>query len=195
MLLSIPLERADLWRGLPPIMQAVADPDTFRYDMGEPWIDGRHIYASDGRILVRARIDDFKGYSIGEIRVTDFPASASSMFDHEWRAAGNRIPLSAVEMSPPVIVCPECLGTGCEDCDYDGQCLDFSGRIAIDEDLDLGGRYISVLCAHGVTEVFRAVDPAVLQVYFRTGLVEGILMPLNPETADERARRERCGAV
>jgi hypothetical protein len=107
---EIPVE---LWSPLVhPIFARCVDPETTRFALGRPWVRGDHLYASDGRIMVRMPKPGAWDLPNGEKVLRD-PGSVM-----------DRGPHSAVPVTIPPVegVCDECQGArvvterACEEC-------------------------------------------------------------------------------
>jgi hypothetical protein len=184
---------ADPFAGLPAIFRECVAPYTVRYDLTRPWVAGDHVYATDGRILVRVPVAGLAPGTLGPLW------NAAAMFDrHPGRYAE---PIVLPEPGGPESTpCAICKGGGQLECDARGaygpgagplafECpvCDGSGRVInwestpVADGYALSARFVHLLRRHGAAvHLPLAPDgstPSDVPAYFVAGPVEGLVMP------------------
>jgi hypothetical protein len=118
---------------LPPIVLACADPSCTRYPIGLPWHKDGYIYATDGVILVRTRVDEGADYSAYDFDKSRRSINATSCIG-AWGGQseepadipdpGERqhTPCRQCESTGLVCLCEEFRGEGRVTCDSCGHC-------------------------------------------------------------------------
>lgn len=115
------------WRDvLPPIFADCVGTDLSRYSIDHPFAEGGHVYATDGRIVVRAPLSMADGIAIPTNKNTEtspstYPPAAGLFPGGEFEA--DPLPLVTIPSAGPDVKCRSCDGTGkweCDKCDGDG---------------------------------------------------------------------------
>jgi hypothetical protein len=147
-----------------------------RFDASRPFHRDGWLWATDGRIVVRCRIDPQEVGTLNAGR--RLPDPTGTIRDLEGRQ-GRSVPLPAVDEFEP---CRQCGGPGdssCALCDGHGRVpLRRSVRISDDPDITLSSHYVAMLRRNGV-EAVDVYAGAKLPVFFREpgDGFEGWLMP------------------
>jgi len=172
---------------LHPIFFAACDLEVFRYDLSQPFIQGDHVYATDGRIMVRAPVDRFDTEAMHEFEAGERKVPK---IDVAWSA----IPADRMEFEIPTGIKKM---VPCEDCNPDGiwkegplvpssHCFECDGlyfvRNGIGVDVGpaiLNSYYLGLLTEHGVTRVEIGIgsEPKT-PIYFQHEEFDGVLMPM-----------------
>jgi hypothetical protein len=171
---------------LHPVFREVCDRESVRYDLEKPFTQGDYLYATDGRIAVRQRLDLLdperrEWHHPGMRRIPN----VQPLFDKLDRHG--RVD---VELDPGInLQCPACqhcnpdglwqwpftIGS-CEHCDGEG-CL---GPDEVDVPagpISLNGFYLEFLAKYGVRSL-SVIDKPLAPAYFKTDDFEGLLMPM-----------------
>ena len=190
----------DHFAGLPAIFRDCANSDNWRYpDMKRPWVSDGHVYATDGRIIVRVPITGIDPEIVDRLRPQDgqkFPRDPGSIFPVNGPHEPEPVPLPA-ESPDEYETCDKCGGDGraecdlghvhdCPECDGAGQCANLA-QVAVGRYF-MSARYVAILRRHGITEVYQPVTSGVgprqetVGAYrFVLGDVEGMLAPRRPD--------------
>jgi hypothetical protein len=163
-----------------------------KFDLSRPFHREGWLYATDGRILVRSRIDPREVGTLNAGRKLPNPISMIASVDgHEGRS----VPLPDVTEFVP---CQGCEGQGdprCPHCGGNGRYPALAGvRIHDDPDVALACHYVAMLRRHAVEAVdIHATADEVHPVTFRGPDFEGWLMTMtrvsipDDDDADEDA--------
>jgi hypothetical protein len=175
------IAKATIVTKMPPIFAACCD---LAGPCDEPWVDGRVIYATDGRIAVRARVDHFDWRVTCRIRnKTGWNMPAIGWYFRRWKPDGRTLILPVGR--PKDVACPRCRGgerqSTCLECEATGRVLN-RRRVRLAPGISLAAYRVATLLEHGVRDVRAGVGPRA-PVRFSCGVVEGLLMPLM-ETAN-----------
>lgn len=164
----------------PIFAECVASPDEeMRYALKAPFVRGGFVYATDGRICVRAKSDapDTEG---------QFPDTAGLGWNRD-----TSVVIALPEQLPeqPVNKCTGCKGNGFVQCDFghEHSCEDCDGkgnvrptvRVKVGES-DINLRWASILKRHGCV-LYKPAKPTA-PIYFTFDGGDGIVMPMLPET-------------
>lgn len=169
----------ELLTEIPPLMLACCDGIAIRYDLKKPFPVGHYLWATNGRILVRQPIDDFAHELISELRKNRGSLPRPLEVWSHYPVAGEE-----QELPMPIrTVCPECKGVERVECyECHGVRSELNDKPVPVGDLTLGSYYAALLYDHGIRGVKVAGPSDAVQ--FSLGRLEGMLMPLNPETKD-----------
>jgi hypothetical protein len=195
----------DPFAGLPSIFRDCVSPDyrgmNGKMRLDSPWIDGPHVYASDGRIMVRRPLEG-SGAVPAQIPEGRRPETAPGLFERA-------VPYDPVGVAVPdgptgMVDCPECGGAGLLDWDFDdwGNRIESPGAwhwchqcdgdkvlknlepVPVGRGIRLAAYYADILRRHWAT-LLLPIDgrDKVIPVHFRVDgypEVEGVVMPLFP---------------
>lgn len=173
-----------------PIFDECKAKELSRYAIDRTWVFGGHVYATDGRIVVRSKTDE-----------PDTPKEG-----HGWPPAYGLFtdtkrsdkPLVMPSKCKPIVnSCRECNGCGewycncpdcanehpCDSCE-DGKVIEWPVYIFADI-IALGGRYVDILVRHTCTAYPSAKKAKASPVYFTFDGGEGLLMPVSCGSAIE----------
>ena len=121
--------------GLHPLLLIFCDP-TPRSDLGEPWLWGENVYATDGRVLVSQTVDSIEPGYLARIPVPRDPDDRLRVNLDQlrprgpYRNEGIMVPLdTSIRITPPLCAVCDGRGFGC------GPCRE-SGRAKADPILD-----------------------------------------------------------
>lgn len=197
---------------LPPIFRAACKTaDSALYGIQKPWLEGQFAYATDGRIMVRKRLDDSTASVLAVVAPT---AHRRVPKGEEFYATPREFrPISTPYKTPAkaFAICQDCQGFGrffapedlwendpdesyepeCEECDGTG-ITKIRDRIDIIEGFTLQTYYVALIAHYGV-ELFLPVDlsyekgrkeeQSPCRITITKQEVEGFLMPMRPESA------------
>jgi hypothetical protein len=125
---------------LPPIFAACVTPDAARYDLALPFVRRPFVYATDGRILVRAAANPAIVDLLMRPPGRRVPNAESLFADPAaWKAESTRLPMVAPPTCPrcegvanlPARDCDRCDGAGafaCCECGQDRECPRCGGK-------------------------------------------------------------------
>jgi hypothetical protein len=170
-----------------------------RKNLGSPFqLDG-FLWASDGRVIVRAPVHRFTADDLAPFSADGRRLPSLVEIDHWWTAERAE-PVPLMRGCDPIKVCPQCLPAwsscyplspapraGCDSCGWSvcGTC-DGDGWLYNMTEVPCGkehilGKYAGMLEAAGVTALSptASTEPGE-PLYFHTDSFEGLLMPLDP---------------
>ena len=151
-----------------------------RYAIKTPWVHGGYLWATDGHVCVRAKVEDAD--DVSEYKFPD--ATVLTWSRDKYSATATELPKAT---KSPWVLCEECGGDGiCTHCG-DGKCTACEGEGGEfrNNAIKVGGallaeRYINLLRSRGVTEIFEPVVGPIgsnaRPVYFVGDWFEGLLM-------------------
>ncbi|WP_422928631.1 hypothetical protein [Singulisphaera sp. PoT] len=182
---------------LPPIFRDCVDEEHHRYSLELPFEMDGHIYATDGRIMVRVAATKEVCDALPSPDDRKFPKHVADLFVGRDRWETEPVPTPTLD---GLDRCPHCEGTGlqtcpccqrhgaiCSDCHGTKVDLDKHSSVAVAEGVSLNPIYLGILLKHQVElfvprppfsdeiEVVGAVRPVRFEV--EPG-VEGLLMPM-----------------
>jgi hypothetical protein len=169
----MPETETTLLAEVPPLMSACCQNWDSRYDLKQPFVQDGFVWATDGRIMCRQSEGDFapellESLQLDRGKLPD-PNSVWSLFHSAVT------PTTEIELPKPT-PCLECGGkeyTACETCL--GTRINDDGMFDL-ELICLGKNYAALLYRHGVRSVIA--HDATSPVYWKTGRIEGLLMPM-----------------
>jgi hypothetical protein len=164
------------------------DDEISQYSIGQPFINGNKLYATDGIIIVSTDLTEELNGLFGPMMVRrgrlPNPVSKIASRDH-FEATPVELPEGGGGHD-----CPRCVGTGWGA--DDKQCWVCRGNGGwVEPELYIGGVILSgcvveMLYRHGIREFYRPVDidNPETPVYFERDQMRGVLMRRIPEKSD-----------
>jgi hypothetical protein len=166
----------DLLTEAPALMLECCTDEYYRYDLKTPFTEGAYLSATDGRWLTRQPAEDFDPEFLARLMTKRGKLPKCLEVWDSYPAGGEPFALPEVDITCKAcggkerVACEECLGSR-ESSEIVGV---YIGPVRIQ------ASYIARLARHGITEIVVVDEKS--PVRFSLGRIEGIVMPMNPET-------------
>jgi hypothetical protein len=156
-----------------------------KFDLSQPFHRDGWLYATDGRILVRSRIDP---QDVGNLNTGRKLPNPMKLIESSDGLAGQPVPLPEADEIEPCFLCDGPGDIRCPHCQGNGWVLAWYGVPIHDHpDIRLAAHYVGMLRRHGVStvNVYVSPDGTNLPVKFMGPEFEGCLMPLMVADEDD----------
>jgi hypothetical protein len=161
-----------------------------KYDVSRPFYRDGWLYATNGRILVRSRIDP---QDVGDLNTGRKLPNPMRIIESTEGLVGQPVPLPEADEFEPCSLCDGLDNFRCPDCHGEGRVLAEHGvPIHDDPEIRLAAHYVAMLRRHGVStvNVFVSPDGTSQQVEFEGPDFEGCLMPVADDDDDDQPKEK-----